>query len=176
MVESSTPNLNNNNNNLDKDEVFGDELYDTIKAENKANKLLNNAAWQQRRRASQGSYNQNQQATQINYKKSNNNNYKGKTRNNNWKEKTLPLENDTQGGQSICQTNKNNQNSYKTPTIQTSMVLFFWKYMGNKDCITRLFSQIANASSIKSYPYFTMDLQSLRYCYIHIRDPRTAIK
>ncbi|GBC08796.1 hypothetical protein RclHR1_08390010 [Rhizophagus clarus] len=72
--------------------------------------------------------------------------------------------------------NKNNQNSYKTPTIQISMVPFFWKYMGNKDYITRLFSQMVNASSIKSYPYFTTDLQSLRHCYIYTRDPRTAIK
>ncbi|GBC08795.1 hypothetical protein RclHR1_08390009 [Rhizophagus clarus] len=41
----------------DKDEVLGNELYDTIKAENEANKLLNDAAWQRRRRAGQGSYN-----------------------------------------------------------------------------------------------------------------------
>lgn len=40
----------------EKEEVFGDELHDTIKAENETNKLLNDAAWQRKRT----SYNRNQ--------------------------------------------------------------------------------------------------------------------
>jgi ribonuclease HI len=52
----------------EKEEVFGDELHQTIKAENETNKLLNDAAWQ-RKRSFQSSYkNQKYSNSNTNFK------------------------------------------------------------------------------------------------------------
>lgn len=83
-----------------KDEVFGEELYQTIKAENESNRLLNDAAFQKKRayqnKRNQSSYN-------INYKtpqKQSSYNGKYKNNNNSWKGKSQKSENFSQGGQS----------------------------------------------------------------------------
>jgi len=71
----------------EKDEVFGDELHDTIKKENETNKLLNDAAWQ-RKRASQNrnqGYNNNNPSNSSNSNLNfrfppRNSNYRGRSR------------------------------------------------------------------------------------------------
>jgi hypothetical protein len=71
----------------EKEEVFGEELHDTIKRENETNKLLNDAAWQ-RKRASQNrnqgnnsSYSTN---SNLNFRfPPRNSNYRGRGRRNN---------------------------------------------------------------------------------------------
>lgn len=98
----------------DRDEVFGDELYETIKKENEANKLLNDAAFQRRKHYSQGSYNRNQSTSnsQVNFKKpTGSSGYKGKNKGNSWRNNSWKgqgqnygsLENNNQGGQSTRQ-------------------------------------------------------------------------
>jgi len=67
----------------EKEEVFGDDLHDTIKAENETNKLLNDAAWQ-RKRASQQSHNKFQRNNFSNFtfnSRPKSSNYRGKSRN-----------------------------------------------------------------------------------------------
>lgn len=62
-----------------KEEVFGEDLNETIKNENEANKLLNDAAWQ-RKRAAQNSYTRNN-ITTLNFKMSPKSSYSSYSRN-----------------------------------------------------------------------------------------------
>jgi len=64
----------------EKEEVFGEELHDTIKNENETNKLLNDAAWQCKR-STQNRYQKSN--ANLNFKfLSSNSNYKGKSKRN----------------------------------------------------------------------------------------------
>jgi hypothetical protein len=84
----------------DKEEVFGEELYQTIKMENESNKLLNDAAYQ-KKRSTQHFFRRNQQHNNINYKlpqKSSGSGGKWNKGNNSWKGKPQKSENSNQGG------------------------------------------------------------------------------
>jgi hypothetical protein len=65
----------------DKEEVFGDELHNTIKEENETNKLLNDAAYQWKR-ASQQSYYKNNKYSNNNVNFRNPNKFNSKSKNN----------------------------------------------------------------------------------------------
>src|ERR1051325_6586028 len=92
----------------EKEEVFGDELHETIKNENDTNKLLNDAAWQ-RKRASQ-SKNQKYSNTNFNFKNNNKSSSYSKSKSNKGSNKTFfrYSGNGSQAGQPANQSHQQN--------------------------------------------------------------------
>jgi hypothetical protein len=85
-----------------KEEVFGEELYETIKNENEANKLLNDAAWQ-RKRAAQNSSAKNEDSS-FHYRMPAKSYYsKGKTKYKPGQGKSQNSGNEFQGDRSVRQ-------------------------------------------------------------------------
>lgn len=68
----------------EKEEVFGDELHDTIKNENETNKLLNDATWQRKRASQNRNQGYNSSNSNLSFRfPSRNSNYRGRSRRNN---------------------------------------------------------------------------------------------